>query len=294
MDGNELLSINVVLFLVIASMFVIFALTAIKIVPQSENYVVERFGKYTRTLKAGLNFIFPVLDKIADKLSILERQLPEKPHDVITKDNVTIKITNTIFFKIVDAGKATYRISDLEGAINNAVTGTVRSIIGSIEFDDVQSHRDHINNKIKSSLEATCSDWGVEITRTEILDVEVDSATKNAMQQQLNAERERRAAVMEAEGKKKSAELEADAELYAAKKQAEAKRLLAEAEAYATKTVADAINNEGESAIEFEIKKRQVDAIGELSSSSNSKVILLPTDIIGAINSLSSIVGGKK
>lgn len=226
---------------------------------------------------------------LAGKLNILERQLPEKPHDVITKDNVTIVITNTIFFKIIDAAKASYRIQDLEGAINNAVTGTVRSIIGSIEFDEVQSHRDQINKKIKSSLEETCVDWGVDITRTEILDVDVDANTKKAMQQQINAERERRATVMKAEGEKKSAELRADAELYTAQKQADAKRLLADADAYTTTTIAKAINNEGSSAIQFEIQKRQVEAIGQLSSSDNAKIILLPNDIISALSSIKNI-----
>jgi len=270
---------------------IVLILMGIKVVPQSENYLVERFGKYTRTLKAGLNFIVPILDSVAGKLSILERQLPEKPHDVITKDNVTIIITNTIFFKIVDPAKASYRIQDLEGAINNAVTGTVRSIIGSIEFDEVQSHRDHINKAIKVSLEETCADWGVEITRTEILDVDVDENTKKAMQQQINAERERRAVVMAAEGQKKSAELVADAEFYTAQKTADAKRILADADAYATTTIAESINNQGASAIEFEIQKRQVEAIGKLASSSNSKILLLPNDVISALSSVKSLLG---
>lgn len=280
-----------IVFIVASILVIILVLMGVKVVPQSKNYVVERFGKYTKTLKAGLNFITPLLDRVAKKLSILERQLPEKPHDVITKDNVTIIITNTIFFKIVDAAKATYRIQNLESAINNAVTGTVRSIVGSIEFDEVQSHRDEINKKIKSSLEGTCTDWGVDITRTEILDVDVDENTKKAMQQQINAERERRATVMSAEGKKQSAELNADAELYTAQKKADAKRLLADADAYATKTIAEAINNKGESAIQFEIQKRQVDAIGQLSSSNNSKIILLPNDIISALSSVKSFFG---
>lgn len=278
-----------IVFIAAIVLVVVLVFTGVKIVPQSKNYVIERFGKYKKTLKAGLNFIFPVLDRVSNKLSILERQLPERPHDVITKDNVTMVITTTIFFRIVDAAKATYRINDLNGAINNAVTGTVRSIVGSIEFDDVQSHRDEINRKIKASLEETCVDWGVEITRTEILDVDVDEVTKKAMQQQINAERERRATVTEAEGRKRSAQLDAEAELYTAQKQAEAKRLLADAEAYATNTIAAAINNEGASAIKFEIQKRQVDAIGQLSSSNNAKVILLPNDIIDALRSIKSV-----
>lgn len=278
-----------IVFIAAIVLVVVLVFMGVKIVPQSKNYIIERLGKYKKTLKAGLNFIFPVLDRVSNKLSILERQLPERPHDVITKDNVTMVITTTIFFRIVDAAKATYRINNLEGAINNAVTGTVRSIIGSIEFDEVQSHREEINHKIKVSLEETCVDWGVEITRTEILDVDVEEVTKKAMQQQINAERERRATVTEAEGRKRSAQLDAEAELYTAQKQAEAKRLLADAEAYATNTIAAAINNEGTSAIKFEIQKRQVDAIGQLSSSNNAKVILLPNDIIDALRSIRSV-----
>lgn len=285
------MSITEIVFSIASILAIVLVFMGVKIVPQSENHVIERFGKYIKTLKAGLNFIIPIFDKVARKLSILERQLPEKSHDVITKDNVTIIITNTLFFKIMDAAKASYRIQDLEGAINNAVTGTVRSIIGAIEFDELQSHRDQLNKKIKSSLKETCLDWGVEITRTEILNVDVDEDTKKAMHQQINAERERRAAVMEAEGKKKSTELNADAELYSAQKQADAKRLLADADAYATKTIAEAINNEGSSAIQFEIQKRQVDAIGQLSSSDNAKIILLPNDIISALSSIKNIFG---
>ena len=285
------MSMIAIVFIVATLLGALLALMGVKIVPQSENYVVERFGKYTTTLKAGLNYITPILERVARKLSILERQLPERPHNVITKDNVSIVITNTIFFRIVDPAKATYRISDLEGAINNAVTGTVRSMLASMEFDDVQSHREELNNKIRVSLADTCADWGVEITRTEILDVDVDASTKRAMQQQLNAERERRATVMQAEGRKESVQLEADANLYTAQKQAEAKRTLADSDAYATQVVSQAINNDGTAAIQFEIQKRQVEAIGQLSSSDNAKVILLPNDIISALGTIKNVFG---
>lgn len=287
----SLISSTHIALLIATLLIIVVVRKSIKIVPQSENHTVERFGKYTRTLKAGLNFIIPFFDRIAKELSILERQLPEKPHDVITKDNVTIVITNTIFFRIVDAAKATYRIHDLDGAINNAVTGTVRSIIGSIEFDEVQSHRDQINKQIRDSLKETCADWGVDITRTEILDVGVDASTTKAMQQQINAERERRASVMAAEGRKKSIELEAEAKLYTAQKEAEAKRTLADADAYTTSTIAEAIKNGGDLAIQFEIQKRQVEAIGQLSTSPNSKIIILPNDIIQSLSSIKGVFG---
>jgi regulator of protease activity HflC (stomatin/prohibitin superfamily) len=263
----------------------------VKIVPQSQNFVVERFGKYQRTLTAGLNFIIPFLDRVEHKLNILEQQSPQSPHDVITKDNVQISISTTIYYKIIDAANATYRITDLVLALNNAVTGTVRSIIGSIDFDEVQSHRDKINSDIRESLGKACKDWGIEVMRTEILDVDVDENTKTAMQQQINAERTRRAEVMKAEGIKKSKELMADAEFYTAKKEAEAKKVLADADAYATTTIAKAINDGGGKAIEFEILKRQVKAASEIASSDNSKLIVLPNEFIKALDSVKGIFG---
>ena len=263
----------------------------VKIVPQSQNFVVERFGKYQRTLTAGLNFIIPFLDRVEHKLNILEQQSPQSPHDVITKDNVQISISTTIYYKIIDAANATYRITDLVLALDNAVTGTVRSIIGSIDFDEVQSHRDKINLDIRESLGKACKDWGIEVMRTEILDVDVDENTKTAMQQQINAERTRRAEVMKAEGIKKSKELMADAEFYTAKKEAEAKKVLADADAYATTTIAKAINDGGGKAIEFEILKRQVKAVSEIASSDNSKLIVLPNEFIKALDSVKGIFG---
>ena len=262
-----------------------------KIVPQSQNFVVERFGKYQRTLTAGLNFIIPFLDRVEHKLNILEQQSPQQPHDVITKDNVQISISTTIYYKIVHAANATYKITNLILALDNAVTGTVRSIIGSIDFDEVQSHRDKINSDIKASIDKACSDWGIEIMRTEILDVNVDENTKKAMQQHINAERTRRAEVMKAEGIKQSQELMADADLYTAQKEAEGKRVLADADAYATTTIAKAINDGGGKAIEFEILKRQVNAVSEIASSSNSKLIVLPNEFIKALDSVKGIFG---
>ncbi len=294
MDGLGSLGGVSITFLLFALFIALSVFNGVHIVPQSKNYVIERFGRYRLTLKAGLNFIVPFLDRVAARLSILERQLTEQKHSVITRDNVTIDIKTTIFFRILDAAKATYRIMRLEPAINNAVTGTVRSIIGSIEFDEVQSHRDAINARILESLQETAAGWGVEITRTEVIDVQVDEDTRRAMQQQLNAERERRATVMEAEGRKQSAQLAADAELYTAQKTAEAKRTLADADAYATKVIAESINNGGDAAIQFEIMKRQVEAMGSIANADNTKLLLLPSNIVDALSGLKDTLGAVK
>jgi regulator of protease activity HflC (stomatin/prohibitin superfamily) len=268
----------------------------VHIVSQSSEYVVERLGKYDRTLKAGFNFIIPLLNSVAHKVEVLERQINDQPEkiSVITKDNVEINLLTTVFFRVTDAAKSVYRIQDLTSAIRNAVTSTVRSTCGQMEFDDIQGRREHINETIKAQLLSACDVWGVEITRTEILDVLVDETTRHAMQKQLNAERERRATVTAAEGERDSKKLAADAELYAAQKKAEARRILADAEAYATTTVADAIAKNGQSAIDFEIAKLQVQGWTEISKSTASKLIIIPTEVSKTLGSLASMLEAYK
>ena len=190
----------------------------IRIVPQSQVFVIERFGKYTRTLNAGLSLIIPFLDRVAFRLSILERQLPEFIISVITKDNVEVQLQTSVFFRIVDASRSVYRISDINTAIHVAASSIVRSAAGKLELDELQSSRDSMNHEIAVKLGEAADVWGVEITRTEITDVIIDEQTKEAQRQQLNAERERRAVIAKAEGERRSVELAADAMLYEAEK----------------------------------------------------------------------------
>lgn len=288
MEGGNYVILGLVALLLIV------AATGIKIVPQSMEYVVEQFGKYTKTLKAGLNFIFPILNKVVHKVIILERQLEPQQISVITRDNVEIHLTTAVFFRIVDAAKSVYRIANVDEAVKTTVTSIVRSTGGQMEFDEVQSRREFINEKIRESLSEACAVWGIEITRTEVLDVAVDDQTKTAMQQHLNAERERRAAVTKAEGDRQSQQLMADAQLYTAQKQAEARRVLAEAEAFATTTVGKAIQENGQAAIEFEIRKQQVASISDISRSNNAKLIVIPTDITKTLGSLGTLLEAFK
>ena len=282
--------------LILVILFVAIAFRGFKIVPQSEEYVVERFGKYVTTLKAGLNLINPILNRVAHKVKIIERQLNPQEISVITKDNVEVHLTTSVFFRIVDSAKSVYRISDIDQAVRTTVTSIVRSTGGQMEFDEVQSRREFINEQIQTSLSEACAVWGIEITRTEVLDVSVDQSTRAAMQQQLNAERERRAAVTKAEGDRQAQQLKADGALYTAQKEAEARRILADAEAYATTTVGDAIEKNGQSAIDFEIKKQQITSVAEIAKSQNSKLIIIPTDItksLGAIEAFLEVVRNK-
>ena len=175
----------------------------IKIVPQSDVFVIERFGKYSRTLNAGLSIIVPYLDKVAHKVSILERQLKEFRISVITSDNVEVSLNSTVFYRVTDASRSVYRIKDIDSALKTAATSIVRSAAGKLDLDGLQSSRDSMNSEIDKKLSEAAEVWGIEVTRTEITDIEVDEDTKKAQRQQLNAERARRAAVAEAEGEKK-------------------------------------------------------------------------------------------
>ncbi|MGB2068109.1 MAG: SPFH domain-containing protein [Candidatus Puniceispirillaceae bacterium] len=280
---------------------------AVKIVPQSQVYVIERFGKYTRTLTAGLSVIVPFLDRVGHRVSILERQLTEFIISVITRDNVEVRLETTVFYRVVDASRTVYRIQNVDNAIHTAASSIVRSAAGKLELDELQSSRESMNKEIATYLQEAAEIWGIDITRTEITDVIVDDQTKEAQRQQLNAERERRASIARAEGEKRSIELAADARLYEAQKASEAIRIEADAEAYAvrvkadadaeqTKVIAAAIAKNGQPAVNFEIMKRQVDALGTLASGQSTKTIIMPTDVtavLGSVEGLMSILSGN-
>ena len=216
---------------------------------------------------------------------------------VITEDNVEVELVSTVFFRVLDAAKSVYRIRNIDLAIENTAISVIRSAAGKLELDDLQSSREAMNQEIAARLSKAAEVWGVEVTRTEILDVLVDEKTKESQRQQLNAERERRAKIAIAEGDKRSVELKADAELYEAKKQAEAVKVQADADAYAVKVkasadaeqttvIAEAINNNGQAAINYEIMKRQVDGLAEVASSNQTKTLVVPTDITKALGTL--------
>jgi regulator of protease activity HflC (stomatin/prohibitin superfamily) len=279
-----------VLLVFVALVLVVLKL-GVKIVPQSENWLVERLGKFNRKLEAGLHLIIPFFESVRFKVPIQERQLPPKPINAITLDNVTISVSLAVLYRIVDASKTMYRIANVDDAIMTIVNGTVRSVIGKTDLDGVQSNRRQISEEIESDLRSVSEEWGILITRVEILEVDVDPETKQAMQLQLNAERNRRALVREAEGKKQATELDADAQLYAAQRQAEAMKITADAEAYSVSVVSQAISAGGASAVEFEIKKVQAQAVQELARGQNAKIVLLPTDVVSSLSgTLSGVV----
>ncbi|WP_420821270.1 SPFH domain-containing protein [Pseudooceanicola onchidii] len=265
----------------------------VRIVPQSEQHVVERFGRLRSVLGPGINFIVPFLDRVAHKVSILERQLPTASQDAITADNVLVEVETSVFYRILEPEKTVYRIRDVDAAIATTVAGIVRAEIGKMELDEVQSNRAALIATIKGSVEDAVDNWGIEVTRAEILDVNLDQATRDAMLQQLNAERARRAHVTEAEGKKRAVELKADADLYAAQKTAEARKVQAEAEAYATSVVAKAIADNGLEAAQYQVALKQVETLAALGEGTGRQTIIVPAAAIEAFGDAFKLLKGR-
>ena len=289
---NDILGGNAV-SLAIALLVIVALYKAVKIVPQSEKHVVERFGRLRTVLGPGINFIIPFLDVVAHRISVLERQLPNAEQDAITSDNVLVKVETSVFYRITEPEKTVYRIRDVDGAIATTVAGIVRSEIGKIELDQVQSNRADLINKIREQVVAMVDDWGIEVTRAEILDVNLDAATRSAMLQQLNAERARRAQVTEAEGRKRAVELAADADLYAAEQMAKARRVEADAEAYATGVVAAAIKENGLEAAQYQVALKQVEALQAVATGDGKQTILLPAAALEAFGNAFGLLKGK-
>ncbi|WP_369907771.1 MULTISPECIES: SPFH domain-containing protein [Thioclava] len=266
----------------IAMLLILSVFLGVRIVPQSEKHVVERFGRLRAVLGPGINFIVPFLDRVPHKISILERQLPNAMQDAITADNVLVKVETSVFYRITEPEKTVYRIRDVDAAIATTVAGIVRSEIGVIELDEVQSNRARLIEKVREQVAVMVDDWGIEVTRAEILDVNLDEATRAAMLQQLNAERARRAQVTEAEGKKRAVELAAEAQLFQAQKEAEARRISADAEAYATEVVAQAIAKNGLEAAQYQVALKQVDALAQVAKGEGKQTVILPAAALEA------------
>ncbi len=277
----------------VALLILLTLVLAVRVVPQSEKFVVERFGRLRSVLGPGLNFIVPYLDRVAHRISILERQLPTASQDAITSDNVLVQVETSVFYRIIEPEKTVYRIRDVDGAIATTVAGIVRAEIGQMELDQVQSNRSALIAKIRDSLADMVDDWGIDVTRVEILDVNLDEATRAAMLQQLNAERARRAQVAEAEGRKRAVELAADAELYAAEQAAKARRVTADAEAYATGIVAGAIAGGGLEAARYQVALKQVEALAEVAKGPGGRMVLLPADAVDAFRDAFAMLKGR-
>ena len=286
-DGGGIVLLLLALFIIV-SIFL-----GVRIVPQSQKYVIERFGRLRAVLGPGINLIVPFIDSVAHRISILERQLPNTRQDAITTDNVLVQVETSVFYRIMEPEKTVYRIRDVDAAIQTTVAGIVRSEIGTMELDEVQANRARLTERIREAIKDVVDDWGIEVTRAELLDVNLDEATRTAMLQQLNAERARRALVTEAEGKRRAVELAADGELYAAEQEAKARRVLADAEAYATGVIAEAIAKNGLEAAQYQVALKQVEALTKVGEGAGKQTIVVPAQALDAFGDAFRMLTGR-
>ncbi|HOP63998.1 MAG TPA: SPFH domain-containing protein [Spirochaetota bacterium] len=283
--------------LAVAILAVFLILKGVRIVPQAENWVVERFGKYATTLKPGLNLINPVFSRVAKKIDIREQVLDLPPQGIISEDNATVTVDGVVFYKILDPYKAFYGIENLQWAITNLALTSLRSIMGKMTLDQSLSSRDKINLELLHILDEATDSWGTKITRVEIKDIVPPDDLQQAMALQMKAERERRATVLEAEAQKESQEkkaegfkraqiLEAEARKEAAQRDAEARERLAEAEANAIESVSSALKSTGGDPLIYLLGQEYVKGLMKISDSQSSKVVLLPSDFMDTVRNI--------
>lgn len=272
----------------------------VRTVTQGENWTVERFGRYTRTLMPGLNVIVPFVDQIGAKLSVMEQVLDVPTQEVITKDNASISVDGVCFFQVLDAAKAAYEVQNLERAILNLTMTNIRTVMGSMDLDQLLSHRDAINTQLLSVVDSAASAWGIKVTRIEIKDIVLPPDLNASMSRQMKAERDKRAAILEseglrqseilkAEGQKQALILAAEGRKEAAWRDAEARERLAEAEAKATELVSKAIAEGDVQAINYFVAQKYVEALGNLAAAPNQKVLMLPVDATSILGSVAGI-----
>lgn len=297
--------------LIVAAVLLLLVFKGVKAVPQGMEYTVERFGRYTMTLRPGLNFIVPIIDAIGAKMNMMETVLDVPSQEVITKDNALVQVDGVVFYQVMHAAKAAYEVRNLELAILNLTMTNLRTVMGSMDLDELLSERDQINAKLLGIVDEATAPWGIKVTRIEIKDISPPRDLVDSMARQMKAEREKRAVILEAqglreaailkaEGEKQAAVLEAEGRKEAAFRDAEARERAAEAEATATTMVSTAIANGNTQAINYFVAQKYVEALGQFAQSTNQKIIFMPLDsssVMGSIGGITELVHdalGKK
>ena len=299
MDILGLIAANIVP-LVLALVIIVAVLAGIKTVPQGYNYTVERFRRYRRTLKPGLNLIVPFLDRIGARVSMMEQVLDVPSQEVITRDNATITVDGVVFYQVLDAAKAAYEVMGLENAILNLTMTNIRTVMGSMDLDELLSNRDVINQRLLDVVDDATQPWGVKMTRIEIKDIEPPRDLVEAMGRQMKAERLKRASILESEGQRQSAILSAEGQKQArileaeglkeaAFREAEARERMAEADARATEVLSDAIAKGGAQAVNYFVAEKYLDALKALAAAPNQKVLMMPLDASAAMGALAGV-----
>jgi regulator of protease activity HflC (stomatin/prohibitin superfamily) len=288
----------VVIVIVVLAVLTLYA--GVKTVPQGFNWTVERFGKYTGTLRAGLNLIMPFIDRVGHKMNMMEQAIDIPQQDVITKDNATVTVDGLAFYQVIDAAKASYEIANLDQAIIKLTMTNIRSVMGAMDLDQMLSHRDEINERLLRVVDAAVSPWGVKVNRIDIKDIVPPANLVQSMGRQMQAEREKRAeilqaegqrqsAILKAEGQKQSQILEAEGRREAAFRDAEARERLAQAEAKATEMVSEAVSRGDVASLNYFVAQKYIEAFGKLATSPNQKVLIVPMEATAVLGSLAGI-----
>ncbi|MBF0304594.1 MAG: SPFH/Band 7/PHB domain protein [Alphaproteobacteria bacterium] len=293
----ELISIFV---LVVVGLVVVLVASGVKVVPQGMEWTVERFGRYTRTMEPGLHFITPMVERVGARMNVMEEVLDVPSQEIITRDNAMVKVDGVVFYQVLDAAKAAYEVRQLELAILNLTMTNIRTVMGGMDLDELLSQRDKINAQLMAVVDDATTPWGVKVTRIEIKDIAPPRDLVDSMARQMKAERDKRAAVLEAEGLRQAAVLRAEGEKQAvilaaegrreaAYRDAEAREREAEAEAKATAMVSEAIARGSVHAVNYFVAQRYVQALENIASAPNQKLVLMPLEAAGVIGALGGV-----
>ena len=285
---------------VLVGLVVVTLAIGINIVPQGHVYTVERFGKYHRSLESGLGLIAPYVERIGRRVNVMEQVIDVPSQEAFTRDNAGVRIDAVVFYQVLDAARASYEVSKLEVAVMTLTMTNIRTVVGSMDLDQLPSHRDEINERLLRVMDAAASPWGVKMTRIEIKDIVPPADLAGAMARQMKAEREKRASVLEAEGhrqadilraegRKQSAILEAEGRKEAAFRDAEARERSAAAEAKATELVSNAIADGDVNAINYFVAQKYVEAFGKLADSPQQKTVIIPADMASLVGTIAGV-----